>query len=173
MRRSIVTVMVVSAGLVGACATPPTRAPASHPQFSPPAGLRVLEEGPAQQCAPYARAVSGVAIYGDASTWWSAAAGRYPRSASPAAGAVMVLRGYLDPARGHVAVVRAEISAREILVDHANWLNRGEVITSAPVRDVSPDNDWSQVRVWHPPSGTWGARIYSVEGFIHPLMATS
>jgi hypothetical protein len=37
------------------------------------------------------------------------------------------------------------------------------------VLDVSPNNDWSQVRVWHIPGGHWGGRVYSVEGFIHPF----
>ena len=38
------------------------------------------------ECAPYARQVSGIALYGDASSWWDAAAGRYPRSDRPHAG---------------------------------------------------------------------------------------
>ena len=35
----------------------------------------------------------------------------------------------------HVAVVTAVISARMIKVDHANWLNRGEISLGVPVED--------------------------------------
>jgi surface antigen len=118
---------------------------------------------------PYARQASGVEIYGDANTWWGQAAGRYARSSRPAPGSVLVLRGYNDPTRGHVAVVSGMVSDRILKVDQANWLNRGEISLAVPVLDVSPENDWSQVRVWHIPSGQWGARVYSAEGFIHPF----
>jgi hypothetical protein len=77
---------------------------------------------------------------------------------------VLVLRGYRDPSRGHVAVVSGMVSDRILKVDQANWLNQGEISLAVPVLDVSPQNDWSQVRVWHIPSGQWGARIYEVGG---------
>jgi len=121
------------------------------------------------QCVPFARQASGVDIYGDANTWWVQAAGKYPRSSVPAPGAVFVMRGYRDDSRGHVAVVRHVESDRLIYVDHANWLNGGEISVRVPVLDVSPNNDWSQVRVWHIPGGHWGGRIYEAEGFIHPF----
>jgi hypothetical protein len=82
---------------------------------------------------------------------------------------VFVIRGYNDPGRGHVAVVTHVDSNRLIRVDHANWLNGGEISTGVPVLDVSPNNDWSEVRVWHIPAGQWGARVYRAEGFIHPF----
>lgn len=128
------------------------------------------------QCVPFARGASGIDIYGDAHTWWAQAAGRYPRSSVPAAGSVLVMRGYQSEARGHVAVVTRVVSDRQILVDQANWMNSGEITRGVPVLDVSPNNDWSQVRVWWIPSRDWGARVYGVEGFIHPLpvlLATS
>jgi hypothetical protein len=62
------------------------------------------------------------------------AAGRYPRSFIPAPGAVLVLRGYQDNTRGHVAVVTALVSSRVIRVDQANWQNAGEVALGVPVR---------------------------------------
>jgi hypothetical protein len=37
-----------------------------------------------------------------------------------------------------------------------------------PVRDVSPDNNWSEVNVWWLDSNQWGAKVYTVEGFIYP-----
>jgi surface antigen len=120
------------------------------------------------QCVPYARDRSGVAIYGDAYTWWDRAAGRFARSNEPSEGAVMVLFNYAGPNRGHVAVVRSILDARTIRVDHANWLDDGTIFTDDPVRDVSAANDWSQVRVFNPRTGAWGTRIYPVQGFIGP-----
>lgn len=124
--------------------------------------------GPAMECAVYARLHSTVKITGDAYTWWAKAAPLYERGYSPRLGAVLVLHDYAGPKRAHLAVVRAMVSSREIRVDHANWLNDGAIFINNPVRDVSPDNDWSQVRVWNIRSGAWGTRIYSVQGFIGP-----
>lgn len=118
------------------------------------------------QCVPFARTETGVEIFGDANTWWGQAAGRYERTAEPSEGAVIVLRGYATAARGHVGVVREVVSERLIIVDHANWLNGGEITRNVPVRDVSPNNDWSQVQVWHVPGRHWGGRTYNVQGFI-------
>jgi surface antigen len=118
---------------------------------------------------PYARQLSGIEIYGDAVTWWTQAAGHYPRSSTPAPNSVLAIRGYRTSKRGHVAVVRDVVSDRIILVDHANWLNRGEISVHVPVLDVSAANDWSEIRVWHVPGGHWGGRIYAADGFIHPF----
>ena len=120
------------------------------------------------QCVPYARAHSSVKIYGDAWTWWEQAAGRFPRQSTPRAGAVMVLAGYDGPDSGHVAVVRALVTPREIRVDHANWLDDGAIYLDDPVADVSRANDWSEVRVWNVKTGAWGGRTYPVQGFIGP-----
>jgi hypothetical protein len=80
----------------------------------------------------------------------------------------MVLRVSPEGARGHVAFVKRVASRREIYVDHANWHGREEVAVDIPVVDVSPNNDWSEVRVFWVDSGQMGARTYSVEGFIRP-----
>ncbi len=120
------------------------------------------------QCVPYAREHSGIDIYGDAYTWWGQASGRFDKSSAPIAGGVLVLANYAGPNRAHLAVVRQIDSAREIRVDHANWFNDGEVYVDDPVRDVSPANDWSQVRVFNVRTGTWGGKIYPVQGFIGP-----
>ncbi|ANP47183.1 CHAP domain-containing protein [Candidatus Viadribacter manganicus] len=121
------------------------------------------------QCVPFARQVSGVDIYGNANTWWAQAAGRYPRSNSPAYGSVFVIHGFNTSARGHVSVVTHIDSSRLIRVDHANWLNGGEISRGVPVLDVSANNDWTEVRVWHIPGDHWGGRIYRADGFIHPF----
>ena len=123
-------------------------------------------DGQKLQCVPYARANSDIKIFGDAYTWWDKAAGKYSRGALPEPGAVMVLHNYAGPNHGHVAVVRDVMDAREIRVDHANWLNDGSIYVNDPVRDVSPDNDWSIVRVFNLKTGAWGGRLYPVQGFI-------
>lgn len=143
--------------------------------FNPDAPPRVLDANAGLQCVPFARSASGIQIYGDAHTWWGQAAGRYPRSNVPAAGSVLAINGYRTNARGHVAVVTQVLSSRLIRVDHANWLNGGEVSVGVPIADVSPNNDWSQIRVWHVPGGHWGGRVYQAQGFIHAftLMASA
>lgn len=122
------------------------------------------------QCVPFARRESGVEIYGNANTWWRQAEGRYETDASPREGAVLVLRGYATANRGHVAVVREIVSPRLIIVDHANWLNGGEITRDVPIMDVSEAGDWSAVRVWHVPGRHWGGRTYNVQGFILNLL---
>ena len=166
----------LAAALLAACASMP--APVSvlgaggsaAVPYNPSERPTVLADRAPLQCVPFAREQSGIQIFGDANTWWVQAAGRYPRSSSPAAGSVLVMRGYNDPGRGHVAVVTQVVSSRVILVNQANWLNRGEISLNVPVADVSPNNDWSEVRVWYIPSSQWGARIYQASGFIHPFM---
>ena len=120
------------------------------------------------ECVPYAREHSGVVLYGDAGAWWDMADGRYARRQAPQLGAVIVLTGYAGAGRGHVGVVSAMVSPREIRLDHANWLGDGAIYIDDPVADVSPENDWSEVRVWNPRTAAWGRKTYLVEGFIGP-----
>jgi hypothetical protein len=141
----------------------------STPRFDEFTAPRFASDQPPSECVPFARNISGIQIWGDAVTWWTQAEGRYPRSRRPAEGSVLVLRGYQDHRRGHVAVVKGLVAPRIVRVDHANWLNSGEVTLDVPVIDVSPDNDWSEVRVWHVPGMHWGGRTYQAEGFIHPI----
>jgi hypothetical protein len=124
-------------------------------------------------CVEYARLRSGLAIFGDAKLWWSHARNLYDRFTQPAVDAVMVFSGSKRIRRGHVAVVSAIVGPREIIVDHANWQNHGEIDHNMPVLDVSAGNDWSKVRVWDVNSSRWGARIYKISGFIGhtPLLA--
>ena len=117
-------------------------------------------------CVEYARARSGLAVFGDAKFWWSRAKNLYARMASPVEEAVMVFSGSKRLARGHVAVVTHIVSAREIRVDQANWENHGEIDHATPVLDVSKKNDWSKVRVWDIRSQSFGAHVYAISGFI-------
>lgn len=126
---------------------------------------------PYLQCVPYARQVSGIAIYGDAHTWWDQAAGRYARGFVPQVGAVMALQPHGNSTLGHVAAVSKIIDARTILIRHANWSpingRRGQIEDNVQVVDVSPGNDWSEVRVWYAPIGALGSTHWPVQGFIY------
>lgn len=120
-------------------------------------------------CVPYARARSGIQLQGDAWQWWDAAAGRYARSRTPQPGSVLVINRTPRMRDGHVAVVTRVVSSREILVDHANWASgaaRGRIATNQRVVDVSPSNDWSQVRVWYPRLDQLGITPFPVRGFV-------
>ncbi len=129
---------------------------------------RIIMPAVPLQCVPYARQISKLPLRGDAWTWWQAAAGLYRRQSQPGVGSVLVMKRTKRLRRGHVAVVSGVLGAREILVDHANWLNRGHIHKDLLVKDVSADNDWSLVRVWYAPGNTLGKRTYPVYGFIHP-----
>ena len=131
-------------------------------------GMRSADLGqPAPlECAPFARALSGVELHGAAGDWWARAGGRYARGHVPQTGAVMVFARSSRLPQGHVAVVSAIRSRREILVTQANWYHH-HVATDQLVRDESPRGDWSRVRVWWPPSGTLGTTEYAVRGFIY------
>ena len=124
-----------------------------------------LSHGGSVECAPYAREVSGIQLYGDAADWWEAAAGRYSRGAQPSPGAVLVFERSSRLPHGHVSVVSRQRSDREIIVTQANWVH-GRIARAEPVVDVSPANDWTAVRVWWEPSGQLGTTSYRTYGFI-------
>lgn len=134
---------------------------------------QILDAGHHLECVPFARAESGIEIRGNANRWWQLAAGKYHRTRHPSEGAVLVMKGYETNRRGHVAVVKRIIDDRTIVVDHANWGNDGRIYRQAPVRDLSPKNDWSEVQVWHTPSKAWGRRVYKGRGFILPTTAVA
>lgn len=159
-----------SALLAGCATSPEVRLSSYGERPSYGAGIETPETP--NQCVPYARARSGVTLYGDANTWWAQAAGRYARGYAPLLGSVIVLTGYASDGRNHLGVVSETVSDREIRIDHANWLNDGNIYTDDPVVDVSANNDWSQVRVWNARTRAWGSKVYIVEGFIGPGPAT-
>ena len=122
----------------------------------------------AWQCAPFARFFSGIKIFGDAWTWWEQASGKYAKDHTPDSGAVLVFKPYGAMKSGHVAVVSQVLTDRIIQVTHANWGGaRGKVENDVTVVDVSPQGDWSQVKVWYDPSGDLGRTTYPTFGFIH------
>lgn len=124
------------------------------------------------QCVTYARMISAIQLSGNAHLWWDRANGVYERGQKPQAGAVLVFRSSHSMPAGHVAVVAKVLSEREVLLDHANWSYRGGVEKGVLAVDVSPQGDWSDVRVWHGPSGKLGTRSNAAYGFIYAPAAS-
>src|SRR5271166_992141 len=120
----------------------------------------------AANCALWARAETGVALYGAAGGWWNEAEGRYGRGDVPVEGAILVFKRTGHTPSGHVAVVSRIIGPHEILIDHANWY-RGTVSRGMSVIDTSPDHDWTTVSVIDWRSGQHG-RDNPTYGFIYP-----
>lgn len=123
------------------------------------------------ECVPFARSVSGIQIRGDAWTWWQQAEGRYARGNRPAIGSVIVFARTARLPRGHVAVISRIVERRVVMVTHANWSRqngeRGHVEQDVTLTDVSPANDWSEVKVWYRDNTGLGSSIYPIYGFIH------
>lgn len=123
------------------------------------------------QCVPYARKVSGINLHGDAHTWWAQAQGQYARGDRPRIGAVMSFRPYGAMRLGHVAAVSRIVDSRTVLLRHSNWSpidgRRGQPEDNVRAIDVSPANDWSEVRVWYAPLGNLGTTHWPVDGFIY------
>jgi hypothetical protein len=152
------------AGMLLVCATGAEARSAASQAFggAPTASLSGVLE-----CVPYARDTSGIRIYGDAHTWWSQAAGKYARGTVPKTGAVLAIRPHGNSNLGHVAMVSRVVDARTILISHANWSSPGQIERNVTAIDVSPMNDWSQVRVWFAPIQSLGAAHWPVAGFIY------
>ena len=122
------------------------------------------------ECAPFARQVTGIQLYGEAASWWDQAAGHYDRGNDPVEGGVLVFRRSGRLPSGHVSVVARSVSGREIRVTQANWVHR-RITRDEPVIDVSPGNDWSLVKVWWSQSHAIGSTVYPTYGFIAPARA--
>ncbi|MES2989025.1 MAG: CHAP domain-containing protein [Pseudomonadota bacterium] len=122
------------------------------------------------ECVPFARAASGIQIFGNAWTWWAQADGRYLRGKTPRVGAVLVFAQSAKLRFGHVAVVSRIIEDR-VMVTHANWSRvngvRGKAERDVTLFDVSPRGDWSQVKVWYRDTKGLGGSAYSASGFIY------
>lgn len=123
------------------------------------------------QCVPFARAGSGIQIYGDAWTWWGQADGKYQRGHQPRIGAVIVFAKTSRLPLGHVGVISRIVDSRVALLTQANWSKingeRGHAEQDVTLFDVSPDNDWSEVRVWYKDMDGLGSSTYPIYGFIY------
>jgi hypothetical protein len=152
-----------------ACGSDP--APAARSSDFTPVSFHSGGLPPPTQCVLFARDFTGVHLRGDAYAWWDAAAGIYPRRDIPHADTILVLRATPQLHLGHVGIVKKVVGPREILVTHANWGSddptRRVVHDSTAVVDVSPGNDWSQLRFWNAPSHAFG-KVYAAYGFIYP-----
>ena len=155
--RCYVALWIALALVLGGCGAAPQTGPY----------LAATSSHPGLTCAPFARELSGLPLYGDADTWWDAAAGRYPRSSQPEPGAVLVFRRSGRLPTGHVSVVSRLLTPRQILVIQANWVP-GQLDEDQLIVDVSARNDWSEVRVWYPPINQIGSHVYAAYGFIVP-----
>jgi surface antigen len=155
---------VMSALVLQACGS----APAPRLSAGGPAGAQY----PGIACAPFARELSGIALYGDAASWWDQASGQYRRDNRPILGAALVFRREQRLPAGHVSVVSRLLGPRQIQVTQANWVP-GQLDEDQLVVDVSERNDWTLVRVWYPPVNQLGAHSYPAYGFIDPPIATT
>ena len=124
------------------------------------------------QCVPFARLISGIQIFGDAYTWWKQAIGKYDVGFQPKAGAVLCFKPTERMRLGHVAVVSQVLTDRIVQITHANWSpiegSRGKVEKDVTLVDVSPEGNWSQVKVWYDPNRDLGGSTYATHGFIYP-----
>lgn len=162
--RSVLRVAaLLGAAAVAACGG----APKSGPVVAGSYGQGVAYPG--INCAPFARELSGIALYGDAASWWDNAAGRYGRDSRPVLGSALVFRRESRLPSGHVSVVSRLVGPRQILVTQANWVP-GVLDEDQLVVDVSERNDWTEVRVWWPPVNQLGSHAYPAYGFIQPPM---
>ena len=118
-------------------------------------------------CVPFARENSNIELTGNAATWWQHAAGVYARGNQPEVGSVLNFRATSHMRLGHVAVVTNILAPRVVEVDHANWSARGRISHGVRVVDVSPRNDWTQVRVALPASRDGYGSVYPTYGFIY------
>src|SRR3954452_24084060 len=122
-------------------------------------------------CVPFARLISGIQICGDAYTWWKQAVGRYDTGFTPKAGAMLCFKPTERMRLGHVAVVSQVLTDRIVQITHANCTpiegSRGKVEKDVTLVDVSPQGDWSQVKVWYDPNRDLGGSTYQTYGFIY------
>ncbi len=129
----------------------------------------LVQEG--WECVPFARAISGIQLYGDAWTWWEKARGLYAEGRRPEQGAVLVFKPHGVMSKGHLAVVSRIVTKRVVMVTHANWSRiggvRGRAEQDVTVIDASANNDWSLVRVWYRDNTGLGGTTYPTYGFIY------
>ncbi|WP_342630177.1 CHAP domain-containing protein [Nguyenibacter vanlangensis] len=137
------------------------------------------DSGHVIQCVAFAQADSDVALHGNAANWWYNAAGVYARGSAPESGSILNFRANRRMPLGHVAVVTDIVDSRTITIDQSHWAQRG-ISRHVSVIDVSPNNDWTAVRVALSHNGAYGS-IYPTYGFIyarpdttgHVMMASS
>ncbi len=116
-------------------------------------------------CVAFVREETGMDLSGNAWAWWPNAVGLYERGNQPEVGAVMSFTANPHMRSGHVAVVSRVVNARMVEIDQSNWMGGG-ISRGTAVMDVSPNNDWTAVRVGLGRSGNYGS-VYPINGFIY------
>ncbi|MXV36347.1 MULTISPECIES: CHAP domain-containing protein [unclassified Saccharibacter] len=118
------------------------------------------------QCVGFVHQATDFHIRGNARDWWQRAAGLYARGNTPASGAVLSFLPRRHMRLGHVAVVRSQVDSRTILIDQSHWGHNG-IDRNVRVVDVSPNNDWTAVRVALRGHQDSFGSIYKTHGFIY------
>ena len=129
-------------------------------------GLSVTGASHAQYCVRTVKSMSDFEVRGDAWEWWGNSAGQYARGGMPAMGSVLVFQRSGSMPLGHVSLVTGLVDDRTILVDHT--FGGPRIWRSIRVIDVSPNNDWSAVRVWSGRANVLGSTVFPIYGFIYP-----
>ncbi|QCE34971.1 hypothetical protein FAI40_06235 [Acetobacteraceae bacterium] len=91
----------------------------------------------------------------------------YARGQIPEPGAVLSFKATKKMFYGHVALVRSQEDDRTIRIDHAHW-GANQIDHNTRVIDVSPNNDWTAVRVALRGNPSQFGKVYPTNGFIYP-----
>ena len=123
------------------------------------------------ECVPYAREVSGIRLYGDAASWWEAAAGQYDRTSQPLPGAVLVFRRTGRLPHGHVSPSSPGCGPRG-----RSWSARPTGCTAAspaasPWWTSRPATTGARCACGGTRPATLGTTTYPTFGFIAPAFA--
>ncbi|MXV43673.1 CHAP domain-containing protein [Saccharibacter sp. 17.LH.SD] len=118
------------------------------------------------QCVAFVKQSTNFKIHGNARDWWQRAAGRYARGNAPESGSVLSFRPTRRMPLGHVAVVRSQVDSRTILIDQSHW-GSNTISRNVRVVDVSPNNDWTAVRVALRSNKDRLGSVYPTHGFIY------
>ena len=171
MKSSLIRIVSAVAAIAATTLIAPASAQNASSAQNPSLAATGQELPPYLQCVPFAREQTGVQIFGDAHTWWGQAKGRYQRGQMPRVGAVMAFQPHRNMRLGHVAAVMRLVDDRTVLLSHSNWSpingRRGQIERQVRAIDVSPGNDWSQVRVWYHPLQALGGTAWPIHGFIY------
>lgn len=118
------------------------------------------------QCVAFVHQTTDFQIRGNARDWWGRAAGLYARGHAPETGSILSFRPARRMPLGHVALVSEVLDSRTILIDQSHWASNG-ISRNVRVVDVSPDNDWTSVRVALNGATERLGSIYQTNGFIY------
>ncbi|MCP1243600.1 CHAP domain-containing protein [Acetobacter lambici] len=169
LKLALAVVSFVSASFLS-CAAQARTSHVTHHNVHAASTHHHRSSGHVIQCVAYAKSASDVVLHGNARDWWHNAAGVYDRGLEPKAGSVLNFRATRRMPLGHVAVVRNIVDSRTIVIDQSHWAQAG-ISRNVSVIDVSPNNDWSAVRVALNNNANSYGSIYPTYGFIYPRSA--